>query len=73
VRYVVLVFDRSRAKILAREDFMADQREQAWSAHDRLVRQHLGTSDVEVVMLGAASEADLHATHGRYFAPPLAI
>ncbi len=52
---------------------MADQREQAWSAHDRLVRQHLGTSDVEVVMLGAASEADLHATHGRYFAPPLAI
>ena len=65
--HFVLVFDRKRATVLERVEFPAGARDLAWSARDALDRKYAATPDVEVVLLGAASEADLRATHGRYF------
>lgn len=67
--YFVLVYDRVRAAILEREDYGSEQHDVAWTARDRLVRKYVAASNVEVVLLGAGSEADLRATHGRYFEP----
>lgn len=67
--HFVLVYDRAREIIVEREDFRDDQLEQAWDTRDRLVRKYLREPNVEVVLLGSASEEDLRATHGRYFVP----
>jgi hypothetical protein len=72
--YFVLAYDRTRGQIADREDYPAEERERAWSARDRLVRKYASMPDVEVVLLGAASEAVLRVTHGRYFEPvPISI
>lgn len=65
--HFVLVFDRARGVVLERHEFPADARELAWDKRDTLVRQYAASPDVEVVLLGAASEDVLRATHGRYF------
>lgn len=71
MKYFVFVFDRMRGSIVEREEFDAGQRDLAWAACDRLTRKHIGDANVEVVLLGSASEAELRATHGRYFEPVL--
>lgn len=70
--YFVLVFDRMRGVILEREEYAAEERPRAWAATDRLTAKYIRDPNVEVVLLGSASEAELRATHGRYFDPVLA-
>jgi hypothetical protein len=71
MRYFVFVFDRMRGAIIEREDYGADERPRAWAASDRLTRKYISDANIEVVLLGSASEAELRATHGRYFEPVL--
>ena len=71
MRHFVIVFDRSTARILDREEFPEEARVEAWASHDRLVRQYVGAAGVEVVLFGSESEATLRRTHGRYFDGPI--
>ena len=65
--YFLLVFDRPRRSLVEMRPF-ADPDE---ALRERIKRElELQSSDIEVVVLGAASEDDLRRTHGRYFPDP---
>ena len=66
--WFLLAFDRASGQIVQFLQYSASARDDAWSARDRLIAQYLSNSDVEVVLLGSKSEADLRVTHARYFA-----
>lgn len=65
--YFVLAFRRGRGELIERHDFTVAERDQAWMLRDQLALRYARDSDVEVVLLGAESEAELRKTHGRYF------
>lgn len=65
--YFLLVYDQRAGRILAREDFPAEDRHRALAERFRLEAQHLTNPNIEVVLLGASSERALMRTHGRYF------
>jgi len=66
VKYFLLVYDRVRGEILAEREYAFDARDQALGARADLLREQTDPN-VEVVLLGADSRADLRKTHGRYF------
>ena len=70
---VLLVFDRSRSTIVERRDYNEDSRAVALRERAELIRKYISQSDVEVVLLGSRSEAELRATHGRYFSPRIGV
>ncbi len=63
----LIAYRRSEGRILEREDFADADIDRAWALRDAWNAKYLGDSDVEVVLLGARSEATLLATHSRYF------
>lgn len=65
--YFVIAFDRRTATIIERHDVPFEEADRAWRERNRLTRVHLDDPDIEVVLLGAESEADVRGTHGRYF------
>ena len=65
--HFVIVYHRRRGEIIARRDYPDSEYAQAWAERNRLTMLHLADRDIEVVMLGAESEADIRVTHGRYF------
>ncbi len=65
--YFVLAYRRGRGKVIERHDYSVADRDHAWLLRDKLALRYAGDPDVEVVLLGADSEAELRKTHGRYF------
>lgn len=65
--FFVLAYRRERGEVIERHDYPAVERDAAWSVRQNLVLRYAGDPDVEVVLLGAESEAELRKTHGRYF------
>ena len=65
MNHYLVVFDRSKGEILHQKQY-AD-RSGALAARFAAEREHAGDTDIEVIVLGARSWADIKRTHGRYF------
>lgn len=65
MNHYLVVFDRSRGEVLRHK--LYGDRNDALAARFEAERQHSGDPDIEVVVLGARSWADVKRTHGRYF------
>lgn len=65
--YFVLAYRRGRGIVIERHDYPIAERNNAWLQRDKLALRYARDPDVEVVLLGAESEAELRKTHGRYF------
>lgn len=65
MKYFLMVFDRPRGRLLVNQEFT--DRASALRARFRAEREHSGSRDIEVVVLGADSVDALHRTHARYF------
>jgi hypothetical protein len=65
VKYYVLVYDRSKGRVL--EDREHVERERALEDRARAIALHIAEPTVEVVLLGATSREELMRTHSRYF------
>jgi len=65
MNHYLVVFDRSRGVVTHHKRY-AD-RNVALQARFAAEREHSGNPDIEVVVLGARSWADVKRTHGRYF------
>lgn len=63
--YFLLAYDRRRQRLVGKESFSDEA--QASAAYARLEAENRAKHDVEVVLVGADSEATLHRTHGHYF------
>jgi hypothetical protein len=63
----LILYDQARGKLLDLVEFADEEREAALERRFELERQHHRDSNIEVVVLGAATRADLERTHGRYF------
>lgn len=66
----LVVYSRSRGKLLEIREYDESERERALS--DRFERElrESGDPDIEVVLLGASSREALERTHSRYFRTP---
>ena len=65
VKHFLLVFDRPAGNLLRMHEY-ADARE-ALRARFEAERSYRHDRSIEIVVLSADSEADLHRTHARYF------
>ena len=65
MNHYLVVFDRSEGKVL--EHKLYSDRSVALAARFDAERRHSADPDIEVVVLGARSWADVKRTHGRYF------
>lgn len=65
MNHYLIVFDRSRSAVLRCEAFST--RQAALEARFEAERELGRDSDIEVVVLGAASPEALERTHSRYF------
>lgn len=66
MKYFLLVYDRVQGAILVDDEYSFEARDTALIARTELLRAQTDPN-VEVVLLGADSRADLLKTHGRYF------
>ena len=65
MKYFLVVFDRGLGSIVRLSEFsVADD---AMTARFAAETEFVDNADMEIVVLGAASEEALHRTHGRYF------
>jgi hypothetical protein len=65
VRHYLVVFNRREGSIVRFSEF--PQANDALTARFDAEAEFVGDTDIEVVVLGAASEAALRRTHTRYF------
>jgi hypothetical protein len=65
VNHYLVVFDRAKGKIIRHQSYR--NRDEALGARFEEERKHRRDSEIEVVVLGAASWDALRHTHGRYF------
>lgn len=70
MNWFLIVYDRSQSRSLLCERYPAAAHDVAWAARSALTLQHLRELNVEVVLIGAASEAVVRRTHARYFQAP---
>jgi hypothetical protein len=70
VRYFLLTFDQHAGRILLWEEFDEGQSDVGVKRRFELEVAHRHDPNVEVVLLGAPSLAQLKATHSRYFLSP---
>jgi hypothetical protein len=63
--HFLLVYDRRQGRLLREERF--DDASAALDERFRAEKAHRGDQDIEVVVLGADTSADLRRTHARYF------
>lgn len=66
--YVLIAYDKDAGVIIDRVEF--DDRDLALAARFERERRERHRPGLEIVLLNAASEDDLRATHGRYFKTP---
>lgn len=67
MRQFLLVYDRSSGELVSMESFDEDKRSDALHHRSRLEIEYGDQSEIEVVLLSAASLDDLKKTHSRYF------
>ena len=67
MKFFLIAYDRRQGKLLDMKEFPEGQRARA--LRERFAREVVERDrpDVEVVLLGAESQADLEKTHARYF------
>ena len=65
MNHYLIVFERIEGRLLDVREF--DRADKALSERFEAERLYHGSRDVEVVVLGAKSVADLRRTHARYF------
>lgn len=65
MNHYLMVFDRARGAVI--EEKVYTDRHLAMRARFDAERRHRADAGIEVVVLTAESEADLHRTHARYF------
>jgi hypothetical protein len=65
--YFLLVYDRSAGELRELREFSDADREAALAERFARERETEGRQDLEIVLLGAPSEAALRRTHSRYF------
>ena len=65
MNHYLVVFDRSAGTVVRHK--LYDDRNDAIRARFAAERQHSGNPNIEVIVLGARSWADVKRTHGRYF------
>jgi hypothetical protein len=63
--YFLLAFDRRRQRLVSKQSFSDEAT--ASAAYAALEARNRNKDGVEVVLVGADSEATLHRTHGHYF------
>ena len=63
----LIVYDQLAGQVLDLREFADAERSRALEARFELERLYLDEEQIEVVVLGADSRADLEQTHGRYF------
>lgn len=68
--YFLLVYDRALGQLRELRRFPDSERECALTARFARERQEQGRPEIEVMLLGAASEEALRKTHARYFRTP---
>lgn len=66
MKLFLVTYDRHRSRLLE-EVRQFDDRGEAYQALHDAEDAHRGDQNVEVVLLGGESEADLRRTHSRYF------
>ena len=71
--WFLIVYDRPQQRMTHFRAYASDEYDIAWRARNELSLSHVRDPDVEVVLLGASSEADVRVTHARYFQPPLTV
>lgn len=64
-KYFLLTYDRRRQRLLSKQIFSSET--EASEAYAALEARNRNKGGVEVVLVGADSEATLHHTHGHYF------
>jgi hypothetical protein len=67
MRHFLIVYQRAKGRILELEEYGPGEQEVALSEAFQRELEHIGDSDVEVVVLGSASRQTLERTHSRYF------
>lgn len=68
MQYFVIVYSRAQGKILLGPETFADsERKAALQRRFQLEACWRDDPDIEVVVLGSESEAQIRRTHGRYF------
>jgi hypothetical protein len=65
--YFLIVYDRLAGRILETREYPLGERERALAERAELILSQRDSRDVEVVLFGAESLADLRKTHARYF------
>jgi len=65
VQHYLLIYDRREGRIVRRRQF--DDADVALAARFAAEREFDAATDIEIVVLGAASLAALKQTHARYF------
>jgi hypothetical protein len=63
----LIVYDQAAGRLLELAEFTDEEREVALERRFELERQHQQDDNIEVVVLGATTRADLEITHARYF------
>jgi hypothetical protein len=67
MKLFLLIYDRKRGVLVETREYPGEQRKEALRARFEAEDAHRGDEDLEVVLLGAASFADIQKTHSRYF------
>jgi hypothetical protein len=68
--YFLIVYDRAAGALRELKEFADVDRDIALAERFARERQEQNRPDIEVVLLGAASEEALRRTHSRYFRTP---
>ena len=63
----LIIYEKSTGTIIDQIEYADVDRLTALARRAALERQHGVGGDIEVVVLGAKDEADLHRSHSRYF------
>ena len=70
--WFLIVYDRKRQERTVFRAYPSSEYDAAWQLRGELSRQYVRDSNIEVVLLGSESEADIRITHARSFQPPMA-
>jgi hypothetical protein len=65
VAHFLLIYDRAAGRLLLKEEFATDA--EALTARFAAESEYGVQSNVEIIAISAASEAELKKSHGRYF------
>lgn len=71
--WFLIVYDRSPSRSLSCVRYPPAAHDAAWDQRTALTLRHLREPNVEVVLIGAASEAVVRLTHARYFQAPAPV